>query len=340
MDLPKSILLLIFRYYLFIFQNLHRFSISITFDSFQETISSVFQAPIVVASIDTMLSLYFHMCNLSPCTIDLDDKTTMHFWTPKHRRLNKPDLVILHGYGGNSRWQFVYQVGSLSNRFNLYVPDLLFFGKSYTTRLERSDYFQAECAVEGLKKLGVERFSVYGISYGGYVAYRMAEIYPQVVEKVVIVSSGICCTENQKDRHLKRIGRSLLGILVPQSPQDLRLLVNLSVSNQYLINWAPDFMLRQFIKIMYDSHRKQKQELAEYLLYKGANPNMPILSQETLIIWGDQDNFFPLDFGYQLHSHLGPKSRLEIIKNTGHAANVQSPSQLNSLITSFVLAQS
>ncbi|KAJ0007761.1 hypothetical protein Pint_29134 [Pistacia integerrima] len=172
------------------------------------------------------------------------------------------------------------------------------------------------------------------------------EIYPQVVEKVVIVSSGIGCTENQKDRHLKRIGRSLLGILVPQSPQDLRLLVNLSVSNQYLINWAPDFMLRQFIKIMYDSHRKQKQELAEYLLYKGANPNVPILSQVILIqrntdnIWGDQDNFFPLDFGYQLHSHLGPKSRLEIIKNTGHAANVQSPSQLNSLITSFVLAQS
>lgn len=39
-------------------------------------------------------------------------------------------------------------------------------------------------------------------------------------------------------------------------------------------------------------------------------------------------------------SNLGPKSRLEIIKNTGHAANVQSPSQVNNLIKSFVLGQS
>lgn len=250
MDLPKSILLLIFRYFLFIFQNLHRVSISVTFVFFRETLSRIFQVPIVITFIDTMLSLYFHMCNLSPCTIDLDDKTTMHFWAPKHRRFSKPDLVIIHGYGGNSRWQFVYQVGSLSNKFNLYIPDLLFFGKSYTTRLERSDFFQADCVVEGLKKLGVERFSLYGISYGGYVAYRMAEIYPLVVEKVVIVSSGIGCSENQKERHLKRIGKPLLGILVPQSPQDLRLLVNLSVYNQNHINWAPDFMLRQFIKVM------------------------------------------------------------------------------------------
>lgn len=38
--------------------------------------------------------------------------------------------------------------------------------------------------------------------------------------------------------------------------------------------------------------------------------------------------------------HLGPKSRVEIIKDTGHAANIESPDAVNALITSFVLGHS
>lgn len=103
--------------------------------------------------------------------------------------------------------------------------------------------------IEGLKRLGVERYSVYGISYGGYVAYRMAEICPEEIKKVVIVSSGVGCTENQKERHLREIGGSPTSILVPKSPHDLRLLVSFSMYNHYYIKWVPDFVLRQFISV-------------------------------------------------------------------------------------------
>ncbi|CAB4262414.1 unnamed protein product [Prunus armeniaca] len=102
---------------------------------------------------------------------------------------------MLHGYGGNSKWQFIHQVGSLSQSFNLYIPDLLFFGKSYANKPERTEVFQAKCVAEGLKRLGVERFAVYSISHGGYVAYWMAEMYPKLVEKVVVVSCGVGMTE-------------------------------------------------------------------------------------------------------------------------------------------------
>ncbi|OMO66121.1 2-hydroxy-6-oxononadienedioate/2-hydroxy-6-oxononatrienedioate hydrolase 1-like protein [Corchorus olitorius] len=243
-------------------------------------ILNINRTPFLTKSMDTLLSLYFRLCDLSPCAIDLDDKTTIHFWVPNHRRFHRPSLVMIHGYGGNSLWQFLYQVGPLSRKFNVYIPDLLFFGKSYSKALERSEAFQAKCMVDGLQRLGVEKFSVYAISYGGFVAYKVAEMWPDAVEKVVIVSSGIVYTDEQRDEHLKRLGRHPSEILVPKNPVDLKLLVNLSMSKPTSIyEWIPDFLLREFIIMMYDHCRKEKVELAEHLVGKKADSNLPVLTQ-------------------------------------------------------------
>ncbi|KAI4355430.1 hypothetical protein L6164_004206 [Bauhinia variegata] len=216
---------------------------------------------------------------MRPCTVLLDDQTMMHFWLPRNRQLNKPNVALIHGYGGNSRWQFFSQVGPLSRRFNLYIPDLLFFGKSYTNRTDRSDWFQARCVGEAMKTLGVDRFSVAGISYGGYVAYRTAEIYRERVEKVVIVSSGICYTDDQKAEELRRIGRNPLELLLPENPKDLRSLMNMTLYKYDPFKWLPNFFLRETIQVMFKKNRKEIMEIGEYLLTKPADSNLGILSQ-------------------------------------------------------------
>lgn len=293
--------------------------------------------PILVKLLGTILGIYFRFCGLSPRTFDLDDRTTVHFWTADQRRPDKPDLVMVHGYGGDSIWQFLGQVGPLSKAFNLHLPDLLFFGKSYTKWPDWSEVFQAKCVVEGLRRIGVGRYALYGISYGGFVAYQMAAMCPQEVEKVVIVSSGIVWTEDQKRELLIRNGRNALEILLPETPNDLRLLVSLSVYKSDPFKWVPDFILTKFVQAMMQ-YRKEKLELIEHLLNKSAYySTVAIIPQPTLLIWGDKDNVFPLYLGYQLHRHLGGNSKLEILKDTGHAANLDSPDTLNELIKSFVL---
>lgn len=97
--------------------------------------------------------------------------------------------------------------------------------------------------------MGVGRFSVYAISYGGFVGYRMAEMYPDVVEKIVIVSSGIGCTELQKSEQLKKIGRDPLELLLPENPRDLRILMDLSLYRYNPFKWVPDFFLQEFINV-------------------------------------------------------------------------------------------
>ncbi|KAG1342633.1 putative 4,5:9,10-diseco-3-hydroxy-5,9, 17-trioxoandrosta-1(10),2-diene-4-oate hydrolase-like [Cocos nucifera] len=64
---------------------------------------------------------------------------------------------------------------------------------------------------------------------------------------------------------------------------------------------------------------------------------LPVLKQETLILWGDQDEVFPLSLAYQLQRHLGAKSRLEVIKDAGHALQLEKPEHVNRLIKWFLL---
>ncbi|XP_050231893.2 uncharacterized protein LOC126680758, partial [Mercurialis annua] len=296
------------------------------------------RSSIVFAIIDTSFSIYFQLCGLTSVTIDIDDQTTLHFWTSRHRKFQKPNLVMIHGYGGDARWQFLYQIGFLATKFNLYMPDLLFFGKSYSNRSGRTDEFQAKCLVEGMRRLGVGTYSVYSISYGGYVAYRMAEMCgSDEMEKLVIVSSGVGWNdEDAKREKVRKIGRDPKELLVPDNPKDLRLLVKLAVYKGKPLRWIPDFILQEFINVMGNNHRKEKIELVEYLLAKKPDSELAVLTQETLLVWGDQDDVFPVSLAYQLQRHLGSKSRVEIMKDIGHAVNVESPHALNRIITSFI----
>ncbi|CAI0419087.1 unnamed protein product [Linum tenue] len=156
---------------------------------------------------------------------------------------------MIHGKCGDSRWQFMYQVGYLSRRFDLYIPDLLFFGKSYTTRKERSEAFQAKCLAEGLRKLGVDRFSIYGISYGGYVGYHLAHMSPDRVEKVVLMSTGVGCNDDQKDEMVAKLGRDPKELLVPRTSDDLRELMYKSVYKSNYMKLIPDSFLQDYLNV-------------------------------------------------------------------------------------------
>lgn len=95
----------------------------------------------------------------------------------------------------------------------------------------------------------MDRCSVYAISYGGFVCYRMAEMHPELVEKAVIVSSGVGCTENQKGEQLKKVGIDVVDLLLPREPAGMRLLVELSVYKSNPLRWTPDFVLEEFIDV-------------------------------------------------------------------------------------------
>ncbi|XP_073150049.1 uncharacterized protein [Henckelia pumila] len=285
---------------------------------------------------DMCLRYFFSSAGLKSTTTDLGDGTVMHCWGPKSHKPNKPTLLLIHGIGANAMWQWNDFVSPLSSRFNVYVPDLLFFGESYTSRPERSESFQAQCVMRVMEKHGVGKMRVVGLSYGGFVAYSMAAQFPEAVERLVIGCAGVCMEEKDMEEGLFKVKSvdEAISILLAQTPEKMRELLKLSFYKP--IKNVPSFFLSDFIEVMYTENLEERKELI-YALYKDRKlSDLPIITQPTLIIWGELDQIFPIELAHRLKRHLEHNAQLVVLENTGHAIKMEKPKVLYSHVKSFL----
>ncbi|GAV69645.1 Abhydrolase_6 domain-containing protein [Cephalotus follicularis] len=284
----------------------------------------------------------FSSSGLSSQTINIDDETRVHFWGPKPNIQNtpKPALVLIHGFGPNPVWQWRRQVQFFAPHFDVYVPDLIFFGNSTTKSKERSEIFQAQTVGKLLQELDVKKYYIVGTSYGGMVAYHMARMWPEKVERVVIASSGVNLRKSDNKELLKRAKlESIENLMLPQKASELRSLMGLAVFKR--LHMVPDFFLKDVIEKLYSDNRKEKMELLKGLtLGQVDNLNLSPLQQDILLVWGDGDQIFPLKMAYELKEILGEKVKLEVIKNASHVPQVEYPGQFNNIVKTFLTVSS
>ncbi|KAF8098339.1 hypothetical protein N665_0268s0009 [Sinapis alba] len=278
---------------------------------------------------------------LTSQTLSIDSETTIHFWGPPpldHRTDDKPVMLLLHGFGPSSMWQWRRQIQAFSpSAFRLYCPDLVFFGDSTTSSTKRSEVFQAECMEKLMEKIGIEKFNVVGTSYGGFVAYHMAKTWPQKVEKVVIASSGINMRKCDSESLLQRSNCECIEkVMLPSTATELRTLMGLASSSR-IVRMFPDALWNDVISNLYQKNRKEKVELLKGVtLGRDEKLNIDPLSQEVLIIWGDKDQIFPVKMAYELKEILGDKTKLEIIKNTSHVPQIECAQEFNNIVLKFL----
>lgn len=239
-------------------------------------------------------------------------------------------------------WQWDTFLDALTPNFNVYIPDLVFFGESHTTRPERSESFQAQTLMALMTQLGVEKMTVAGISYGGFVGYSLAAQFPDAVERIALCSSGVCLEEKDMSSKMFKVpdieeaGR----ILVPETPEKLRELVKLSFYKPMWMELVPSCFLRDYIHVMETEYIEEKRQLID-ALFKGRKlANLPKITQPTLIIWGEQDQIFPLELAHRLKRLLEDNAQLKIIKKAGHAVNLEKPKEFFKALNQFLQQQS
>uniref|UniRef100_A0A5B6Z7S1 Putative monoacylglycerol lipase ABHD6 n=1 Tax=Davidia involucrata TaxID=16924 RepID=A0A5B6Z7S1_DAVIN len=232
------------------------------------------------ASRDWLYRYFFAFAGLRSVTTDLGDGTIMHCWVPKSHKHAKPTLLLVHGFGANAMWQYSEVLRHLIPRFNIYVPDLLFFGSSYTARPERTESFQAQCVMKLMAEVhGVRRMSLVGISYGGFVGYSVAAQFPEAVERLVLCCTGVCLEEKDMKEGLFQVSdlEEAASVLMPQTPAKLRELMRLSFVKP--AKGVPSCFLSDFIDVMCTDHVKEKKELIQAILKDRKLSNMPMITQ-------------------------------------------------------------
>ncbi|EHA8587072.1 monoacylglycerol lipase ABHD6 [Cocos nucifera] len=278
-----------------------------------------------VAAQKPLLHFLVKKAGLRQQTVEIEPGTVMSFWVPKEKynkkknpskevvvpegksndsHLNtnddekkgenkeKPAVVLVHGFAaeGIVTWQF--QVGQLTSRYAVYVPDLLFFGGSATGSADRSPEFQAQCLVAALGRLGVEKCTVVGFSYGGMVAFKMAEMRPDLVHSLVVSGSVVAMTDSISGEALNRLGfSSSAELLLPESIKGLKALLSVATHKKL---WFPDRLYKDYLEVMFNN-RKERKELLEGLVISNRDAKVPVLSQRIFLLWGENDNIFNMD---------------------------------------------
>ncbi|MFQ6639754.1 hypothetical protein Gotur_016725 [Gossypium turneri] len=250
----------------------------------------------------------FLKAGLRSTITDLQDGTIMHCWVPKTHNDSKPNLLLIHGLGANTMWQWSDTIRKMIPFFNIFVPDLVFFGDSYTTRPERSESFQAQCVMRVMEANSVKKLSLVGLSYGGFVGYSLAAQFSEAVERVVICCAGVCMEEKDLKEGVFKVSdlEEAADILVPQTPEKLRELLGFAMFKPPPSTLVPSCLLADFI-------------------------------DPTLILWGEYDKIFPLELGHRLKRHLGDNAHLVVIKGTGHAFIVEKPKESYRHLKSFLV---
>ncbi|KAK9286656.1 hypothetical protein L1049_015056 [Liquidambar formosana] len=283
------------------------------------------------------------MGGLTPQTVEIEPGTVMHFWVPTQTIIesqnhdkqtmkkpkNKPGVVLLHGFAADGFLTWMFQVIALQADYAVYIPDFLFFGGSFSKSSDRSVEFQAECVVKGLKKLGVESFSVVGFSYGGMVGFKMVQLYPNLVRSLVLSGSTMVVTETISHALLEKNGfTSWSDRLLPETVEGLKKLFTIGTRWK---PWFPDWIYRHYMEAMI-TNRKERAELLEALVSKEEGNTTPDFSKSIHLIFGENDSIFDIEVAHNMKEQLGDKATLHMIKEAGHLAHIERPFVYNSCL--------
>jgi len=99
-----------------------------------------------------------------------------------------PPLLLLPGQAVSSTMWYP-NIAALSRDFRVYVPDIVGdMGKSVSTRPMKQPGDFADWLTDLLDELRLENAHVAGLSYGGFIALRLALAAPARVRKLVLMS--------------------------------------------------------------------------------------------------------------------------------------------------------
>jgi pimeloyl-ACP methyl ester carboxylesterase len=272
---------------------------------------------------------------LSPQTVQIKGHTI--FYLVKGE--GEP-LILIHGYGAGM-WVWEKQIEILSQYYRVYVLDLIGHGFSDRPKISYTPDAYLQFFKDFMDGVGVERATLIGNSMGGGIAWAMAALFPERVNKLVLIN---CVPPDVLNQVRNESFRTLVAIkdvpLLPylvmagRSRTSVKWILQECVSNIKLI--TPEIINRQYqlskIKgttwVLYSAFKngENASELKDYL----SRIHCP-----TFLIWGERDLIFPPVIGEGLHGSISD-SRLQFIKESGHIPMWETPEEVNQAILSFL----
>jgi pimeloyl-ACP methyl ester carboxylesterase len=251
-------------------------------------------------------------------------------------------LLLVHGMAGTcANWESVIEPLAINR--TVIAPDFPGHGSSAPAGGDYSLGALASSLRDLMLALGHERATLVGHSLGGGVAMQFTYQFPEMVERLVLVSSGglgpdvspllraaalpgaelfISATAGVGRQVGSAVGRGL-NLLGLRPNADLT-----EVTRAYATLADPD-RRKAFIATLRSVVGMEGQRVAalDRLYLAEALP--------LLILWGENDPIIPVEHAREAHAHL-PHSRLEVFADTGHLPQLERPGRFIAALERFL----
>jgi len=255
---------------------------------------------------------------------------------------NGPTLLLIHGMAGTcENWQEVIE--PLARHHTVIAPDLPGHGASEPGGGDYSLGSLAAGLRDLLVALGRERATLVGHSLGGGIAMQFAYQFPEIAERLVLVSSGGLGPEVSPVLRAAALPGADLFIAATAGPG--RAAGSVLGRGLAAVGLRPSADIAEVAR-GYASLADPERRSAFLATLRGvvgtggqrvhAGDRLYLAEGvPVLIIWGEHDRMIPAHHGEHAHEAIAG-SRLEIFEGVGHMPQIEAPARFVSTLERFL----
>ena len=245
-----------------------------------------------------------------------------HMSSPRDQKDGEP-LVLLHGFAFSSTmWKD--NIKELSNTYQVFALDFIGdINKSKATRQMESKMDCANWFCDVLKELRIEKTSVMGMSYGGFLAFVFAILVPEKINKLITICPGASLQKQKKSFFMK----CLISGLFPSVNNINRLMDYMCAKG----NAIDETVRNQFIVAMQNCIPRLKV-FASFLTDK----ELEKILHPTLLLIGEYEVQYNPGSAIERAKKLIPNLQTYLVERAGHGVTLEQPLIVNKHVLNFL----
>jgi len=247
-------------------------------------------------------------------------------------------VIMLHGGGpGASGWSnYSRNFGPFVEAgYRVILMDCPGFNKSDPVVIEEPRGHYNAKAVKGLlDALGIQKAHLVGNSMGGGTALAFALEYPDRLDKMILMGPGSGGQSLMMPMPLEGI-KLMYGLYRNPSLEGLKRMVEVFVYDASKM--TEELIQGRWTNMMRNDglHLKNFTTSIAKGMLADLSPHFSKIQAKTLITWGRDDRFLPLDHGLKMVFGI-PDARLHVFSKCGHWAQWEHAEPFNRLVIDFL----
>ena len=261
------------------------------------------------------------------------DGVTLHY---RQTGLGRP-LIFLHGVLGDYRmWRHVTPGLTYGN--TVYELDLMGFGFSEKPQDKTYNLKTYVAQLHNyIENFHLENLVLAGHDFGAVIAAGYAVEYPENVHKLILMSAPLSLNENLPVT-MRLLGLPLLGKFFTGDWMLTRILKE-GVFDEEIMSPA---MIKQYLEPFREdpgARGSLHKFFREFDLYSELEtnilPRLDNLTMPTLLLWGGQDPYTPMDIGRELDNVIA-SADLQVVTQSGHYILEDRPEDVRAQIKEWI----